>query len=76
MCALALLRCAQEAAGHLEMFRMSVDRDHRGLGVAGALLRRVEAAAAELGLARVKFNTSSAQEPAVALYTKHGYKVE
>ena len=58
------------------MFRMSVDRDHRGLGVAGALLRRVEAAAAELGLARVKFNTSSAQEPAVALYTKHGYKVE
>ena len=49
------------------MNRMSVDRDHRGLGVAGALLRRIEATAAELGLARVQFSTSSAQEPAVAL---------
>ena len=58
------------------MNRMSVDRDHRGLGVAGALLRRIEATAAELGLARVQFSTSSAQEPAVALYTKHGYKVK
>ena len=76
VCTVARWSCAQEAAGHLEMNRMSVDRDHRGLGVAGALLRRIEATAAQLGLARVQFSTSSAQEPAVALYTKHGYKVK
>ena len=64
-----------EDEGEMEMFRMSADKKFRGRGVGGQLLLKIEETARRLKMNKVKFNTSGAQEPAVALYTKRGYNL-
>ena len=64
-----------EDEGEMEMFRMSADKKFRGQGVGGQLLLKIEETARRLKMNKVKFNTSGAQEPAVALYTKKGYNL-
>ncbi|HEY1105373.1 MAG TPA: GNAT family N-acetyltransferase, partial [Agromyces sp.] len=46
----------------------------RGLGVAGALLARIEADAAERGIDEIVLETGPRHLPALALYEKHGYR--
>lgn len=65
-----------EEDGEMEMFRMSVDKKFRGRGVGGQLLLKIEETARRLKINKVRFNTSTAQEPAVALYTKKGYNLD
>ena len=64
-----------EEEGEMEMFRMSADKNFRGRGVGGQLLLKIEETARRLKINKVKFNTSTAQEPAVSLYTKKGYNL-
>ncbi|UOQ87917.1 GNAT family N-acetyltransferase [Agromyces endophyticus] len=57
-----------------ELKRMFVDPAGRGLGVAGALLARIEADAAERGIDEIVLETGPRHLPALALYEKHGYR--
>ena len=61
--------------GEMEMFRMSADKKFRGRGVGSQLLLKIEETAQRLKIKKVRFNTSGAQEPAVALYKKKGYNL-
>ncbi|MFD5864879.1 GNAT family N-acetyltransferase [Agromyces sp. NPDC127015] len=64
-----------DAAGRRgELKRMFVDPAGRGLGVAGALLTRIEADAASRGLGEIVLETGPRHLPALALYEKHGYR--
>jgi len=56
-----------------EIKRMWVDRDWRGLGLAGRLLRRLEDEASALGHRRVWLDTNRALTPAIAMYRAAGY---
>ncbi|SDS04884.1 GNAT family N-acetyltransferase [Microterricola viridarii] len=60
--------------GDAELKRMFVGERARGLGVAGALLRRIEADAAERGIRRLVLETGDLHASALALYGKHGYR--
>lgn len=60
-------------AGDAELKRMFVDASARGLGVAGALLHRIEADARAWGLRRLVLETGDLHAPALALYGKHGF---
>ena len=64
-----------EEDGEIEMFRMSADKKFRGRGAGSRLLLKIEETARRLNIKKVRFNTSAAQEPAVALYTKRGYNL-
>ena len=55
-----------------EVKRMWVAPDHRGRGVGGRLLRRLEARARELGATRAVLDTRRLLG-AVPLYERHGY---
>jgi GNAT superfamily N-acetyltransferase len=57
-----------------EVKSMYVVPAHRGGGVAIALLRRLEAVAAEHGCAGTRLDTSDYLTPAVALYRSAGYR--
>ncbi|GAA1790366.1 GNAT family N-acetyltransferase [Agromyces lapidis] len=57
-----------------ELKRMFVAPSGRGLGVAGALLARIEADAAGLGLDEIVLETGPRHLAALALYEKHGYR--
>lgn len=61
------------APGDAELKRMFVSDTARGLGVAGALLGRLERDAAERGIRRLVLETGPLHTPALALYAKHGY---
>jgi len=56
-----------------EIKRMFVADTHRGRGVAGALLARLEKVAAEASVALIRLETGHPQVDAIALYEKHGY---
>lgn len=56
-----------------EIKRMWVDRDWRGLGLAGRLLRRLEHEAVELGQRVVRLDTNSSLTDALAMYQAAGY---
>ncbi|MCW2800995.1 MAG: hypothetical protein JWQ70_2467 [Aeromicrobium sp.] len=56
-----------------EIKRMWVDREWRGLGLAGRLLRRLEDEALDLGHQRVWLDTNRALTPAIAMYRAAGY---
>ncbi|MFF8604899.1 GNAT family N-acetyltransferase [Streptomyces sp. NPDC015346] len=56
-----------------ELTRVFLRPAFRGLGGAGALLRTLEEAAAELGARRMVLNTRLDLVEARALYTRHGY---
>jgi GNAT superfamily N-acetyltransferase/effector-binding domain-containing protein len=62
------------AAETVEVKRMVVRPDWRGQGIAGRILRELEAWAAELGFARIILETGVKQPAAIGLYRKHGYR--
>jgi DNA-binding MarR family transcriptional regulator len=56
-----------------EIKRMWVHRDWRGLGLAGRLLRRLEAESVALGHKAVRLDTNSSLADALAMYWAAGY---
>lgn len=68
----ALVADAEVTRGELK--RMFVDPGARGMGVAGALLGRIEADAASLGIREIVLETGDLHDAAQALYTRHGYR--
>ncbi len=59
----------------VEVKRMFVLPEHRGQGIAGAILSALEAWAAELGFARCILETGKKQPEAIRLYQKSGYEI-
>jgi GNAT superfamily N-acetyltransferase len=57
-----------------EVKSMYVVPEQRGAGVAGAMLRRLEAIARERGCVATRLDTSDYLTPAVALYRSAGYR--
>ena len=60
-------------ADHLEIFRLSVDMNHRKCGVAAALIEKIIRVGAILKVDRIKAQTSNAQESAIAFYNKNNW---
>lgn len=58
-----------------ELKRMFVLPDHRGLGVASALVASLEKEASGLGLVRVVLEVATFSDDAIAMYAKNGYHV-
>jgi GNAT superfamily N-acetyltransferase len=56
-----------------EIKRMFVRPEHRGQGVARAILAALEVRAVELGYSTLRIETGSRQPEAVGLYTSAGY---
>lgn len=75
MAALVQLDPASDGSepGDAELKRMFVSDTARGLGVAGALLTRLESDAGVRGIRRMVLETGPLHAPALALYAKHGY---
>lgn len=61
--------------GTMEVKRMYIQPEHRGKGIATALLTELEIWAASLGCSRCVLETGKKQPEAMALYHKSGYKV-
>jgi putative acetyltransferase len=57
-----------------ELKRMYVLPEFRGRGIASAVLRSLEAMAAEAGYAALRLATGDRQPEAIALYEKRGYR--
>jgi GNAT superfamily N-acetyltransferase len=57
-----------------EVKSMYVIPEHRGAGVAGAMLRRLEEIALDRGCTATRLDTSDYLTPAVALYRSAGYR--
>ena len=57
-----------------EVKSMYVVPEHRGIGLAGAMLRRLEAVAQDRGCFATRLDTSDYLTPAVALYRSAGYR--
>jgi GNAT superfamily N-acetyltransferase len=57
-----------------EVKSMYVVPEHRGAGLAAAMLRRLEAVARDHGCAATRLDTSDYLTPAVALYRSAGYR--
>lgn len=72
--ALRPLDDGDESASTAEIKRMYVTPAARGRGVARAILDRLEAAARELGYARVILETGNRQLAAIRLYERTGYE--
>jgi len=60
-------------ADHGEIKRMYVRPDCRGRGIAGGLLRAVEAVSADADCARLMLETGPYQPEALGLYASFGY---
>jgi len=56
-----------------EIKRLWVDPEHRGRGLARALMAHAESAARELGYVTLRLETGEAQPEAIALYTSLGW---
>lgn len=65
---------ALDAAGCMELKRMSVSRSHRGVGIAKALCRTMTEFTRERGYAAVVLHTSVVQTDAQKLYEHMGFK--
>ncbi|MEU4605178.1 GNAT family N-acetyltransferase [Kribbella sp. NPDC023972] len=61
------------APGVGEIKRMYVDPSARGWGLSRVLLNAVESQARATGLIRLRLETGTHQQAAIALYTNHGY---
>lgn len=60
--------------GRWEVKRLFIDADHRRLGLASALLARLEDAARELGARELFLQTGNRQPEAIALYERNGWE--
>lgn len=65
---------SEDAAGCMELKRMSVCRSHRGMGIAKALCRTMTQFTRERGYAAVVLHTSVVQTDAQKLYEHMGFK--
>lgn len=59
----------------MEVKRMFVLPDHRGRGIAAAVLAALEVWATDLGYSRCVLETGKKQPEAIALYQKSGYQI-
>lgn len=59
----------------VEIKRMYVLEDQRGKGTAGLILAELEQWASEMGYSKCVLETGKRQPEAIALYTKHGYRI-
>jgi DNA-binding MarR family transcriptional regulator/GNAT superfamily N-acetyltransferase len=57
-----------------ELKRMWVHEEWRGLGLGGRMLRHLELESARLGLFRVRLDTNSSLDEAIAMYAAAGYE--
>lgn len=64
---------AGESPEVAELLSMYVDRSARGLGVADLLIREVERWARERGAVVLELAVAEGNEPAIALYHRHGF---
>lgn len=60
--------------GTVEIKRMWIAPDWRGLGLAGRLLGRLETTAREMGRTRVVLDTNESLTDAIAMYRRFGYR--
>ena len=67
----ALRRLSDDVA---EVKRLYVDPGHRGTGVATALLRALEARAAERGWTTLRLETGTEQPEAIRFWQREGYR--
>ena len=58
----------------VEIKRMFVQPEYRGKGLAGRMLRELEAWAKKIGFSRSVLETGKKQVEAIGLYEKHGYR--
>jgi putative acetyltransferase len=65
------VRCIGGKVGELK--RMFVRPEYRGRGVASALVSRLEAEAASLGMVRTVLEVATFSADAIAMYAKNGY---
>jgi putative acetyltransferase len=70
----ALVESVELGEGRGELKRMYVHDDARGLGIASALIERIETDAAQRGLREILLETGPLHHAALALYAKHGYR--
>ena len=64
---------SQTVLGEADMMNLAVSPAYRRQGVAGTLISALTARAEELGLAFVTLEVRAGNEPAKALYAKHGF---
>lgn len=57
------------------LLSIAVHPDHRGRGIAGALLAHMLAEATQAGCLRVMLEVRRSNQPALALYQRHGFTV-
>ena len=57
----------------VELKRVRVHPDHQRLGIGDAIVERLEQRAQELGYDAIHLDTTTQQEPAIAMYRKRGY---
>ncbi|MGR2752723.1 GNAT family N-acetyltransferase [Agromyces arachidis] len=70
----ALVESAEVGEARGELKRMFVLDGARGLGVASALIERIETDAARRGVREIVLETGPLHHAALALYAKHGYR--
>lgn len=72
----AAVGCAglESADEYGELKSLFVAPEARGSGAADALMQRIEAEAARLGLKAIRLETGDAQHAAVRLYARRGYR--
>ena len=61
-------------ATHGELKRMYVTPEHRGTGVAAAVLAALEQRGRDLGWTRLRLETGDRQPDAIRFYTRSGYR--
>ncbi len=71
--ALGMAALVEHVDGTAEVKRVFVHEDARGLGLASALMDRVEHAAAALGVDALQLETGPLQLAAIAMYEKRGF---
>jgi len=63
----------RSAADEFEILNMAVSRAHRRQGIASKLLESALEASRKAGIARVYLEVRASNEPAIALYKRHGF---
>lgn len=67
---------SHETLRHSGTLGMGVAASHRGIGVGAALLRATLEGAFARGLTRIELLVRADNEPAIALYGRHGFELE
>jgi putative acetyltransferase len=72
--ALGIAALVQRGDGTAEVKRMFVSPEARGLGIAGDILRSLEAHAASAGIHTIQLETGPLSHAAITLYKRCGYR--